>query len=236
MAIAVIAWQGPSERGMIAGWILSSALSLERVIPLIGLGIAASLLGRRQGWAVPLLFLAGTAVGFQWRAWFMMELDGIPQGADHLFLTGPMSNVAAGLLLIAPQWARTWLFAPVSAFVGAMLAVATGLTDPTVNELLVPCIGVAIGVWIVVVIALAASAIHHPWFSIAARIAGSWLVAAGLLYGSASLIPRPTAPLPPSPLMPQKSPQEAPFEGHGNGPPGIELNPEPSTKPDNSHV
>ena len=234
LGIALIAWQAPSERSVVAGWILTSALSVERIVPLLGLGIAVSLLGRRRGWAIPVLFLLGTAIGFRLRPWFMTALNGVPQAADHFFLTGPLSNIAAGLLLIAPQWARTWLFAPVSIFLGAMLAIAIGLTDPTVNGLLVPCAGMAIGVWIVSAMALAASAVHHPWFSIAARIAGSWLLAAGLLYGSASLIPRPAAP--PPPVAPQNSPQEAPLNGRGNGPPSIELNPEPRTKPMDSHV
>src|SRR5262249_11770913 len=133
-----------------------------------------------------------------------------------------------------PQWVRTWLFAPVSIFVGAMLAFAISLTDPTVNELLIPSIGVAIGVWIVLVMVLVASAIRHPWFLIAAGIAGGWLLAEGLLYGGASLIPRPAAPLPP--VAPQKSPAETPFDGPRKGPPGIELNPESPAKTGDSHV
>jgi hypothetical protein len=232
--LALLALQAPDERSMAGAWILASAVSLQRVVPLLGLGIALALLSRRQCWAGFLLFLLGTAIGFEVRAWFMASLQGVPQAAEHLFLTGPLSSIAAGLLLIAPQWARTWLFAPVSMFVGALLAVAITLTDPTVNEFLIPSIGVAIGVWIVSAIALAASAIRHPWFSIATRIAGSWLLAAGLLYGGASLIQRPVAPLPP--VTSQKSPTEAPFDALRKGPPGIELNPESLAKPDNSHV
>src|SRR4029079_6126231 len=154
-----------------------SAFSIERIVPLLGLGIGLSLLGRQQRWAATVMFLVGTAVGFEIRPWFMTALDGVPQAANHLFLTGPLSNLAAGLLLIVPQRVRTWLFAPVTAFVGGRLAIAIGLTDPTVNELMVPCIGVAIGVWIVTATSLAANAIRHPWFSIAAKIAGSWLLA-----------------------------------------------------------
>jgi hypothetical protein len=234
VGLALLALQAPAERSMTAEWILASALSLQRVFPLLGLGIALALLSRWQCWAAFLLFLLGTAIGFEVRPWFMAALDGVPQAAEHLFLTGPLSSIAAGLLLIAPQWARPWLFAPVSMFVGAMLAVAISLTDPTVNGLLIPFIGVAIGVWIVLAIALAASAILHPWFLIAARIAGSWLLAVGLLYGGASLIPRPVAP--PPPVVPQKSPTEAPFDGSRKGPPGIELNPESPAKPADSHV
>jgi hypothetical protein len=232
LGIALIAWQAPGERTMIAGWILASALSIERVLPLLGLGLAVSLLGRRQSWAACAIFLLGAAIGFKLRPWFMAALSGVPQAPDHLFLTGPLSNMAVGLLLIVPQWTRKWLFAPVAAVVGAMLAVAIALTDPTVNEFLVPCLGVTMGVWIVSAIALTISAIRHPWFSIAARIAGSWLLAAGLLYGSASLIPRPATPVQPAP--PQQSPRHEPFKGPS--PPSLELNPTPSAKPADSHV
>ncbi|MGE0005444.1 MAG: hypothetical protein AB7S92_07620 [Parvibaculaceae bacterium] len=234
LGIALIAWQAPGERSMIAAWILASALSLERVVPLLGLGMAVSLLGRRQCWSAPAVLLVGTAIGFRLRPWFMNAMDGVPQAADHLFLTGPLSDVAAGLLLIAPRWARAWLFVPVTMVVGAMLAVAIGLTDPTVNEILVPCVGAATGAWIVSAIALTASAFHRPWFSIAARIAGSWLLAAGLLYGSAALVPRPAAPA--QPVLPRSSPRKPPFDGLGNGSPGLDLSPRWPAKPADPHV
>lgn len=217
LAIAALAAQDPGARGMFAGWVLTSALSPERVVPLLGLGVALALLDRRRSWSALAIVVAGAVIGFKIRPWFMAALDGVPQAAAHLFLTGPISNVAAGLLLLAPQGARKWLFVPVAGLAGAMLAVATGLTDPTVNGLVVPCAGVAIGVWIVAAAALAAGAIEHPWFVIAARIAGSWLLAAGLLYGSAVLIPRHANPDPPV------LPQEAPSNGLGKQPPGLEL-------------
>lgn len=217
LAIAALAAQDPGARGMIAGWVLTSAFSLERVVPLLGLGVALALLDRRRSWSALAIFVAGAVIGFKLRPWFTAALDGVPQAAAHLLLSGPISNVAAGLLLIAPQWARNWLFAPVAALAGAMLAVATGLTDPTVNGLVVPCAGVAIGMWIVAVAALMAGAIDHPWFVTAARIAGSWLLAAGLLYGSAVLIPRHIN------LDQPVLPQEAPSDGFGKKPPGLEL-------------
>jgi hypothetical protein len=232
LVIAVIALQAPGDRSMIAGWVLNSALSVERIIPLVGMGLAVALLGRWQSWASPAVFLIGTVVGFRLQPWFMTAMDHVPQAAEHLFLTGPLSNIAVGLLLIAPQWVRNWLFAPVAILVGAMLAVAIGLTDPSVDEVIVPCVGVAIGVWVVLSIALTANANRHQWLSIAARIVGSWLVAAGLLYGSASLIPGGAAP--PQPIVPP--PPRAPFDGLGKRPPALELNPELPAKPADSHV
>jgi hydrogenase/urease accessory protein HupE len=215
LAITVLAMQDPGARGMVAGWVLTSALSVERVAPLLGLGVALALLDRRRSWSALAIFVAGAVIGFKIRPWFMATLDSVPQAAAHLFLTGPISNVTAGLLLLAPRWARNWLFAPVALVMGALLAVATGLTDPTVNGLAVPCAGVAIGVWIVAVAALAAGAIDHPWFVIAARIAGSWLLAAGLLYGSTALIPRRANP--DQPVL------NVPPDGLGKQPPGLDL-------------
>jgi hypothetical protein len=215
LAIMALAMQDPGARGMVAGWALTNALSVERVAPLLGLGVALALLDRWRSWSAVAICVAGAVIGFNIRPWFMAALDGVPQAAAHLFLTGPISNVAAGLLLIAPQRARNWLFAPVALLAGAMLAVATGLTDPTVNGLVVSCAGVAIGVWIVVVAALVAGAIEHPWFLIAARIAGSWLLAAGLLYGSAALIPQRANP--DQPVL------NVPSESLGKQPPGLDL-------------
>ena len=232
LGIALIALQAPGERSTTAWWLLTSGLFVERVVPLIGLGVTLSLLARWQSWAAIGMFLLGTVIGFEIRPWFMSVLTGVPRAADHLFLTGPLSNVAAGLLLIAPQRARAWLFAPITLSLGAMLAVAIGLTNPTIDDLLIPCLGMAVGIWIVWVIALTVSAFRHPWFPIAARIVGSWLLAAGLLYGSASFVPRPAPP--PQPLP--EPPQQAPLKGFGNGSPGIELNPGTTPKPVGPHV
>jgi hypothetical protein len=228
LGIALIAWQSPGERSGVAWWILASLLSVERIVPLLGLGVALALLERRQAWTALGVFVLGAAIGFEFRPLFMAALAGVPRAADHLFLTGPLSSVAAGLLLIAPRRARAWLFAPATLVIGAMLAVAIGLTDPTINDIVIPCAGVIIGIWIVSVIALTASAFRHAWLPIGARIVGSWLLAAGLLYGSASLVPRPAAP--PAPVPPQP-PQQAPFKGFRNGSPGIELNPGRPAKP-----
>src|SRR4029078_8077933 len=119
LGMGIIAWQAPGERNMIAGWVLTSAFSIERIVPLLGLGIALSLLGRQQRWAATVMFLVGTAVGFEIRPWFMTALDGVPQAANHLFLTGPLSNLAAGLLLIVPPRVRALVVAPGTAFGGA---------------------------------------------------------------------------------------------------------------------
>jgi hypothetical protein len=234
LGIAVLLWQAPGERSTTAWWILASALSVERLVPLIGLGIALSLLDRWQSWAALVMFLAGTVLGFDIRPWFTAVLVEVPRAADHLFLTGPLSNVAAGVLLIAPRGARAWLFAPVMLFAGAMLAVAIGLTNPTIGDLLIPCAGVVVGAWIISAVALTASAFHHAWFAIGARIVGSWLLAAGLLYGSASFVPRPAPP--PLPVAPPQPGQPAPFKGFGNGSQGLELKPEPPSKPSGPHI
>ena len=157
LGIGLIAWQAPGERSTTAWWILTSALSVERIVPLLGLGVAVSLLGRRQSWAALGMFVVGIAVGFEIRPWFMDAMAGVPRAADHLFLTGPLSNVAAGLLLIAPRRARARLFAPVMLFTGAMLAIAIELTDPTIDDLAIPCAGVIVAVWIISAVGLSAS-------------------------------------------------------------------------------
>jgi hypothetical protein len=224
VVIAVIAGQAPGARSTTAWWILTSALTVERVVPLLGLGAAVALLSRGRSFFALALFVLGTVIGFKVRLWFLSAMAPVPGAVNHLYLTGPLSSIAAGLLLIVPAWARSLLFAPVALLVGAMLAVAIELTDPTLDDLLIPCTGVAVGLWIVSAITLTARAFYRDWFPIAAKILGSWLLAAGLLYGSASLIPRP-ALLPP-PTLPSKPAEEVPFHGFDHGPPGLdELNP-----------
>jgi hypothetical protein len=61
--------------------------------------------------------------------------------------------------------------------------------------------GIAFAFWIVAAVCLTVRAFRQPWFDIPGRILGSWLIAIGLLYGGASLVPRRTPAAPPRPLQ-----------------------------------
>ncbi len=194
IAIALIALQPLGSRSLVSWWIIERALSPEKALPLIGFGAAMSLLSRSQSVVSTIAFLAGAVLGFEIENRFITIMAFAPNAADHLFLTGAFSSIAAGLLLIAPIRARPWLAVPIALLIGAMLAVVIVLTDPTMDSRQVSFVGVGLGLWVVVVTALSARAFYRSWFPIALRIVGSWLLAIGLLYGGVSLVARPALP------------------------------------------
>ncbi len=182
------------SRSLVTWWVLERAISIDKALPLIGFGAALSVLSPRLSIVSIGAFLAGAAAGFETRNQFIAFMDFAPDAADHLFLTAPISMIAAGSVLIAPARAKPWLVLPAALLVGAMLAIVITLTDPTMHSRTVSVVGVALGLWAVAVTALSARAFYRSWFPIALRILGSWCLAIGLLYGGASLVKRPALP------------------------------------------
>jgi len=198
-AIGALALETQSGRTVTSWWILNSGLSPERIIPLAGLGVAIALARGRHVVVAPVAFLLGVALGMLFRDRYLALMAGVPGATTHLFLTGPVSALAAGLLLIMPARLRPWVLPFAAVLIGAMLGVATTLTDPTLNDPAISLIAILIALWILAVIGLSGRAFWRAWFAIAARIVGSWLVAIGLLLGGAVIATKPPvlAPLPP---------------------------------------
>jgi hypothetical protein len=87
---------------------------------------------------------------------------------------------------------------PFAAFTeGVMLALAVFLTDPSFHDPLYTWTPVLAAIWIIIAVALTLQAFRGGWSLIFGRIMGSWLVAVGLLYGGASLLPVFKPPPPP---------------------------------------
>jgi hypothetical protein len=187
---------------MTSWWVLNSGLSPERVMPLAGLGVAIALVRARHAVVASMTFLLGVALGMFFRDQYLALMTDVPGAATHLFLTGPFSTVAAGLLLVIPARARLWILPFAAMLIGAMLGVATMLTDPTLPDPAIPLIAALIALWIMAVIGLIGHAFWLGWFPIAARILGSWLIAIGLLLGGTAIATKPPAPLPPPPQAP----------------------------------
>lgn len=198
-AIALIVLPPAAAESPLAWWIVNSALTPERLLPLLGFGAALTLVRPRSALAALLLFSVGIAFGFVEHKELLDPLTKMPQAATQHFLTGPIASIAVGLALIPPaRWRAAVL--PLSALVaGCMLALAIVVTDPTLNDPTNRIAGVTIGFWVVVVIMLTLRAFHRPWFAVFSRILGSWLIAIGLLYGAVALMPR-KAPPPPPPI------------------------------------
>jgi hypothetical protein len=204
LGAAAIALAPAAERSTLAWWILSSALAPERVLPLVGLGVALALVDCRYSLGALVLFGGGVAFGFFSKDWLLSALQAIPQATSHHFLTGPISSVTVGVALVLPTARlRSWVLLVAAVVTGSMLAVAIEVTDPSLHDIAIPLAGVVVGFWIIAAVSLTARAFRRAWFPIPARILGSWLIAIGLLYGGVSLIPkqksafpRPTEPTP----------------------------------------
>jgi hypothetical protein len=212
-AAAALALQPTDGQGLLGWWILSSALAPERVLPLVGLGVACSLARPQHAAAALVLFAAGIAVGFLAREQALLVLATIPDAAAHQFRVTPLACIAAGLALAPGPRLRPWLLPFAAAVVGIALALAIFLTDPSFHDATIPGAGILVGAWITLAVWLTGRAFSRRWFGIAGRILGSWLIAIGLLYGAAWLAPRAEPPLPP-PAAAGDAPSR-PFQGEG---------------------
>ncbi|MGX8010947.1 hypothetical protein ACVDG8_019305 [Mesorhizobium sp. ORM8.1] len=216
-AICALVLKTRADRSVTEWWILNNGLSAERIMPLAGLGVAVALARGRHVVVALATFLLGVVLGIVFRDWYLALMADIPGVTTHLYLTGPVSALAAGLPLILPARARLWIFPVAAMLIGAMLGVATTLTDPTLHDPAISMIATLIALWILAAIGLSGHAFWHGWFPIAARILGSWLIAIGLLLGGAAIAAKPPvlAPLPPPPPLTEGGANrfEPPFPG-----------------------
>ncbi|MBZ9796411.1 hypothetical protein [Mesorhizobium sp. ES1-4] len=185
-----------TERTQTSWWILNSALSPERVLPLVGLGLATALISLRLGVFTLAAFLSGEVVGALLYDRFLGVMAGVRGATTHAFLTAPLSMLIIGVVLVASGRFRTWTIPVAACLIGALLAVVTKLTDPTLNDLRIPLSGTIIALWIIVAVGLIGRIFPPAWFMIGARILGSWLVAIGLLLGGTAIATKPPPPLP----------------------------------------
>jgi hypothetical protein len=204
LCVAIIAALDLTSRSTVTQWVLTSALRIERVLPLIALGAAFSMINWRQFLCAGSFFILGIVLGFQIQGWFMSMIVAVPRAPEHAFMTGPISCLATGLLLLFPDRMRPWIAAPAATIAGAMLVIAIKATDPSWHKATISCVGILAGCWIVAAVSLTAKAFYQKWFPIAGRILGSWLLAIGCLYGSASFVARPA--LPPAQLPEDQTP------------------------------
>ncbi len=195
-AIVLLARENPFAR-----WILSDVFAPERLLAQIGLGAACGLVSARISGAVLLLFGLGIVAGFVGQDWLLWVLYNVPEGPTHLFLTGPIAYLAIGLALVPGARLLPWLLPVAAVVAGAMLSLAIMLTDPSLHDPAFTWTPVLAACWIAAAVSLTLQAFRRRWFPIFGRILGSWLVAIGLLYGGASLMPRIKPSPPPTNTM-----------------------------------
>jgi hypothetical protein len=199
LGLAAIALVGlRATREPFAGWLLLHTLAPERMLPLIGLGMACGLVGSLAFGATLLLFGLGIAVGFAAENWLLATIYFLARGPTHLFLTEPISCLAIGLALVpGARWLPRLL--PAAAFVaGVTLALAIFLADPSSRDPLFIWTPLLAAFWLVGALALTLQSLRQRWLPIFGRILGSWLVAIGLLYGGTSLALNFNPPPPPT--------------------------------------
>ncbi len=170
----------------LAWWIANSALRADRVLPLIGLGVALGLV-RLPAFALgALAFAIGAALGFAYYEPLLAPLWALPRAAESNFFTAPAALLTVGLALIAPKRLRDWTTPVFALFNGIAATLAIIVTDPSIASLSNRAAGVLIALWLTAAVALTVRAFQHTWFNLAGRILGSWLIAIALLYGGAA--------------------------------------------------
>jgi hypothetical protein len=202
-AVAALTFIPALRESPLTRWILTEALAPARVLPLIGLGAAFGLIGARAFVAALLLLAIGIAGGLFAEDWLLWVLDTVPRAGTHLFLTGPISYLAAGAALVFSARVRSYVTPATAAIFGAMLGLTIRLTDPSLHEPAFTWTPVLIAFWIVAAVSLPLRSFWRGWFQIFGRILGSWLLAIGLLYGGASLVPQRRLPAPPTAGTPE---------------------------------
>jgi len=198
IAVAVL----KAESNSLARWLVSESLAPVNVLPVIALGAAFGLIGLRAASIALLVLAIGIGVGVFAEDSLLRSLDKIPGAATHLFFTGPLSYLGAGVALIVSARWRPYVAPPAALLFGAMTGLMIKLTDPSLHEPAYTWTPALITVWIVLALALTLRGFWRDWFLVFGRILGSWMLAIGLLYGGASLIPKkeppPAVALPPA--------------------------------------
>jgi hydrogenase/urease accessory protein HupE len=159
--------------GPIYDGLLHFFLSPEDIVPVVALALFAGLRGpeyaRRALVALPISWFAGCLIG----TWAMPMLSGPVAAVSFLVFGG----------LVAAN-------APLSLRVTTVLAIALGLVHGAMNgagmrwslSLFAAYAGLAAGIAVVVALVSAfVVRLRQPWARIVVRVAGSWIVASGLL-------------------------------------------------------
>jgi len=215
VAFAVAFYQGGAERVPFEDGLLAAVFAYERVLALLGLGLALARPTAVVRWSSIIVLAVGIAGGIAEEGHFANSA----LVADHLFvlaLPGPVACAIAGLALALPRILQTWLLPVFAAPLGFLVGIATGLAAPA-SDVLAFSAGGALGeLWIAATPALLFQSLQGPWARIFTRILGSWLIAVGVLLGAVRLIAaKPAAEaLPPpatlQPLPPSAIPEAVP--------------------------
>ena len=148
-------------------------LTIEDVLPVLAITLFAGLRGRESGRRV-LFALPG--------AWLLAGMVGLWLGVSPPPTVNiPAFLVCGGLLAANVRLSSRWVTA-VAALLGVVHGMINGAAMAEARVGFLGLIGVAVSLFVVAAVmsALAVS-LSRPWMRIAVRVAGSWVVAIGLL-------------------------------------------------------
>jgi len=146
----------------------------EDLLPVLALALLAGLRGARSGrrvlFALPAAWLAGGLMGL---AFSMISLP--PALATLWFV------VLGGMVAADARLSPTWLTA-LAVVLGLLQGASNGATMSEVRLGVLGIVGNAAALFVAVaLVAALVVALRAPWSRIAVRVAGSWIVATGLL-------------------------------------------------------
>jgi len=226
-ALAVIYLRPVAERSLLEEGAIAVCLGYQRALPPLGLGCVLGLTRFRVAALGALAAILGIWLGLAAREWLVATIFSAPGTASRLALPGPVSCLATGLILAAPERLRVWLLPPAALVIGATLAVGVEIVDPSFRDPRFLRGALAASAWLALAIGFTARLLDRPWLRIAIRIFGSWLIAIGLLLAAAILLPRPRVEQPPVP-PPVENPT---FPGQNQRPPAGERSQSPLAPP-----
>jgi hypothetical protein len=211
VALAVAYYHGAAARSPFEDGLVGAIHAYERVLALLGMGLALSRQTVLARWSGVAALTVGIAAGIAGEG----NLANSDFVTDHLFvlaLPGPVACAIAGLALALSPILQKWLLPGFAVLLGFLVGIAIGLAAPAGSELGFSAGGTLSELWIAITSALFFQSLQRPWVRIFTRILGSWLIAVGILLGGVRLIAvKPAAEaLPPPPTLQRFPPSTIP--------------------------
>ena len=180
MVAVLIALPAAEHRPLQAG-LLDALLRFDRSLPLAGLGLLFAEASRRAMAASALLLLVAVVLGAIAGARLAVAIEEDFTLVTYLFILGPLLCLAVGGALVAPAAVRGFALPAVAMLSG--LALGVGLLAELPGALGAEYFaGAAVAMFTLVLVpVLILHDLRSPGLSVAARIAGSWLIAIGLM-------------------------------------------------------
>ena len=169
--------------GELYSGILHPILSLQHIVPWLGLGLLAGMQksesARRIPWQLPPAVMLGVLVGRV-----------LPESGTVTVLN-LLSFVAFGALVALAARLNDWVLASVTVLFGLSHGFANAAPELDGGRQLLYALGVGISAHVVITLSTAAAhelSRRRQWGPVALRAAGSWIAAIGLIFGGFSLL------------------------------------------------